>query len=184
MSTAYVAFGSNLGNRRRTVERAIAALDGVPGVSVSAVSRLYETDPVGGPGRQRAYLNGVVKLDAAGTPAVMLRHLRRIERAFGRRRGVRWGPRTLDLDLLAFDRRRIRTGTLVIPHPRYHERRFVLRPFCDVAPGFVHPGLKVENRALLRGLTSRERVTMIGTWKNSRFQTSARGRKTARRSSR
>jgi 2-amino-4-hydroxy-6-hydroxymethyldihydropteridine diphosphokinase len=186
--TAFVAFGSNLGDRRRTVERALRALGGADGVALSAVSGLYETAPVGGPAGQRAYLNGVAEVRTSLAPPALLRLLRRIERANGRRRRVKWGPRTLDLDLLVHGRARVRSARLTLPHPRYHERRFVLAPFCDVAPGFVHPRLRRTNAALLRGLpggrTAGERVKMVGTWTKSRFRPFSKRKKPAPLSSR
>ena len=184
MTTAFVAFGSNLGDRRRTIERALRVLSGADGVALSAVSGLYETEPVGGPAGQRPYLNGVARLETALSPAALLALLRRVERAHGRRRRVKWGPRTLDLDLIAHGRARVRSTRLTLPHPRYHERRFVLAPFRDLAPGFVHPRLRRTNAALLRGLKDGERVKMIGTWTKSRFHLSSRKRKPVPRSSR
>ncbi|MBV9080453.1 MAG: 2-amino-4-hydroxy-6-hydroxymethyldihydropteridine diphosphokinase [Elusimicrobia bacterium] len=183
---AFVAFGSNLGRRRSTVERALRALAKEPGVTLRRVSRLYETEPVGGPAGQNAFLNGVVELGVTLAPRALLSRLQRIETRFGRRRRSEplWGPRTLDLDLLAFDARRERFRDLVLPHPRYHERRFVLRPFCDLAPRFRHPGLKTENRLLMRRLPrSGQRVTMVGTWKDTRFSPSRKRKPTARPSS-
>lgn len=166
---AYIGFGSNQGNRRRKIEFALRALTRAPGVSLTGVSSLYETEPVGGP-PQRSHANGVARLDVRLSPPMLLRLLHHLERQAGRRRGIKWGPRPLDLDILAYGRGSMRTGSLQIPHPRYHLRRFVLVPFSEIAPRFQHPRLKRSNAALLRRLTViGQRVTMLARWKNGRY---------------
>jgi len=143
----YVGLGANLGDRAATLAAAVRALDEAPGVSVQAVSRLYETEPVGPPG-QPAYLNGVVALDVdpsgTGTEAAVafLRTLKALERRFGRKPRERWGPRELDLDLLLFGRQTVRLEDppLTIPHPLARERLFVLAPLHDLAPALRPPG--------------------------------------------
>jgi 2-amino-4-hydroxy-6-hydroxymethyldihydropteridine diphosphokinase len=182
--TAYVAFGSNRGPRRSLLERALRALGETPGVRLERVSPLYRTDPVGGP-KQPPFLNGVARLRTRLAPAALLASLLAIERSLGRRRAVRWGPRRIDLDLVALGARRSSTPTLTLPHPRYHERRFVLAPLADIAPRFRHPRLGRTPAALLRRLPpGSQRVTMVGTWTKSRFQLFSRKRKPANRSSR
>lgn len=167
---AYVAFGSNLGRRRATIERALAALATVDGIELRRVSALYETEPVGGP-RQPSFLNGVAELLVTDGPARLLSALLQIERKLGRRRKTKWGPRSIDLDLITFDSRLVNETRLKLPHPRYHERRFVLMPLCDLAPNALHPRLNVTNRTLLKRLpVASQRVTMIATWKKSRFR--------------
>jgi dihydroneopterin aldolase / 2-amino-4-hydroxy-6-hydroxymethyldihydropteridine diphosphokinase len=126
--TAYVALGSNMGDRRSHLRDAVRQLH-----RVTAVSHLYETDPVGGP-EQGPYLNMVVELETALDPFQLLDRCLAIEAAAGRERKVRWGPRTLDLDVLLFDDVELRSGDLSIPHPRMFERRFVLEPLSDIAP--------------------------------------------------
>lgn len=178
--TAFVAFGSNRGRRRLTVERALRALSRLDGVRLRRVSPLYETEAVGGP-PQASFLNGVAEIETTLEPPDLLERLLAIERRLGRRRSVRWGPRTIDLDLLAVGRRRLRTRRLTLPHPRYHRRRFVLAPFTDLAPTFIHPRLGRRNSVLLRRLPSTgQRVTMVGTWTRSRYRPFSRKRKTAR----
>jgi len=136
---AYVALGSNLGDRLARVEGAIAALRATLGVDVVAVSRWYETDPVGPP-PQGPYLNGVAHLRTRLAPRALLGRLLEIERAAGRvRDGTRDAPRSLDLDLLLHGDARIESAELVLPHPRLHERGFVLEPFAELAPALVHP---------------------------------------------
>jgi len=138
--TAYVGLGSNLGERERTLRNALRALDERPGVEVTAVSRLRETEPVGGPPQGR-FLNGVAQLRTSLTAEQLLRTLQEIEAQAGRRRTRRWGPRTLDLDLLLYGDAVIETPELQVPHPRMHKRRFVLEPLCELAPRVRHPVL-------------------------------------------
>lgn len=127
---AVIALGSNLGDR---VEFLAFAVDRL-GDSVVAQSEVFETDPVGGPLDQGAYLNMVVVIETELDPYALLRWLHRIEADAGRERIVHWGPRTLDLDLLFFDDVVIEGGNVAIPHPRYAERRFVLAPLQQVRP--------------------------------------------------
>jgi 2-amino-4-hydroxy-6-hydroxymethyldihydropteridine diphosphokinase len=138
-SRALIGLGSNLGDRRATLEGAIAALGATPGIRVRRVSAFQETEPVGGPPGQGAYLNAAAELETTLEPLELLHVLQTIENRFGRVRTVRWGERTLDLDLLLFDDRIIRTPTLSVPHPRFAERRFVLEPLAEIAPQAVEP---------------------------------------------
>jgi|SRR5579875_3359846 len=138
-SRALIGLGSNLGDRRATLEGAIAALDATPGVRVRRVSSFHETDPVGGPPGQTAYLNAAAVLETTLDPFELLHVLQTVEVRFGRVRTVRWGERTLDLDLLLFDDRIIQTPALCVPHPRLAERRFVLEPLAEIAPHAVDP---------------------------------------------
>ena len=149
--TAYIGLGSNLGERRANLEGALAALAEADGVSVRRVSDFLETAPVGGP-PQGPYLNAVAELGTRLTVQGLLRLLQGIEERFGRARTVRWGPRTLDLDILLYGDRVIRQPDLEVPHPRLHERRFVLEPLCQIAPGVLHPVLRKTARELLRDL--------------------------------
>jgi 2-amino-4-hydroxy-6-hydroxymethyldihydropteridine diphosphokinase len=135
MARAVLGLGSNLGDRRSHLRAAIASLDGVV-----AVSPVYETDPVGGPGGQGPYLNLVVELDTALTPRQLLGVCHRLETAAGRVRGERWGPRTLDVDILWMEGIMIDEPDLTVPHPRMYDRRFVLAPLADIAPELVPPG--------------------------------------------
>lgn len=132
---AIVALGSNLGDRESYLRFAVRSLPGV-----RAMSRVFETDPVGGPDGQGAFLNMVVVLDTDLDPYALLRRCRRIEAEAYRQRVVRWGPRTLDVDLLFYGDVRIDDPALTVPHPRYAERRFVLAPLSDVAPERCPPG--------------------------------------------
>ncbi len=131
---AIIALGSNLGDREGFLRHAIRQLGSMVAGSVVAVSDVYETDPVGGPDEQGAYLNMVLKVETSLDPYALLRLCHRVEASAQRERSVRWGPRTLDIDLLFYDDARIDSHALTVPHPRIGERRFVLAPLSDVAP--------------------------------------------------
>ena len=126
---AIVALGSNLGDREQHLRLAVSSLP-----EVVAMSQVFETDPIGGPDGQDAYLNMVVALSTTLDPYALLRRCREIEADALRQRTVHWGPRTLDIDLLFYDDVRIDDPMLTIPHPRFAERRFVLTPLAEVAP--------------------------------------------------
>src|SRR5262245_24050664 len=152
MARIYLALGSNLGDRQRHLDEAVARLRAVPGLTVRQVSPYYETAPVGGPAGAGAYLNAVAEADTSLSPDRLLQTLLDIERAFGRIRSEPNAPRTLDLDLLLYDDL-VRDGPdPVVPHPRMHERRFVLQPLADLAGGLVHPTIKKTTRELLDAL--------------------------------
>jgi len=136
---AFLGLGSNLGDRRAHLRRAVELLEADG--DLAAVSPLYETDPVGGPPGQEAYLNVVVELCTAASARQLLGRCARLERDAGRVRTVRFGPRTLDADVLLVGTARVDDPDLVVPHPRMHERRFVLAPLADLAPDLVAPEL-------------------------------------------
>jgi 2-amino-4-hydroxy-6-hydroxymethyldihydropteridine diphosphokinase len=148
-STIYLALGSNLGDRFSNLQAAIAALP--PAVRLLAQSPVYETSPWGLTD-QPAFLNMVIKGRTTLAPVDVLRQLKHLEVELGRLPAVRWGPRHIDIDLLFFDRLILDTPGLTLPHPRLHERAFVLIPLADLAPGFVHPLLGTSVRELLAGL--------------------------------
>jgi 2-amino-4-hydroxy-6-hydroxymethyldihydropteridine diphosphokinase len=138
-SRAFVSLGSNLGDREAYLRGALQALRATRGIERLEVSRIYETDPVGPP-PQGPYLNAVAEIETEMEPRALLERLLEIETEAGRiRRGVRGEARTLDLDLLLFADRCIEEEGLVVPHPRMHERGFVLEPLCELAPQRVHP---------------------------------------------
>ena len=136
VARGYLGIGSNLGDRLAYLQLAVDELAAHPAIAVVAVSRVYETAPVGGP-PQDPYLNAVVAVDATLDPHELLRACRRIEARAERVRAERWGPRTLDVDLLLLDDCRSDDDELTLPHPRMWERGFVLAPLRDVAPELV-----------------------------------------------
>lgn len=135
---AYIAVGSNLGPRHATIHAGLRDLARVPGIRVVRVSALIQTDPVGPP-NQGPYLNGAAELSTDLAPTDLLRAMLAVERLHGRDRssGERWGARTLDLDLLRYDDLVIDEPGLTLPHPRMHERDFVLRPLAEIAADLV-----------------------------------------------
>lgn len=137
---AAFALGANLGDALAAMKGAVQHLRASPLVRVVAVSSLYSTKPVGGPD-QPDYLNAVVAADSAASPAELLALAHRIEESFDRTRQVRWGPRTLDVDVLAVGSIVSADPGLTLPHPRAHERAFVLQPWAEVDPRFEIPGL-------------------------------------------
>ncbi len=145
---AFVALGANLGDARATLDAAFVALAALPGTRLRAGSSLYRTAPIDSSGPD--YLNAVVLLDTRLAPLALLGALQRIERAHGRQRPYRNAPRTLDLDLLSYGDRRIATEALTLPHPRLHERAFVLRPLAEIAPALTIAGYASIAELLLR----------------------------------
>jgi len=140
VTRAYVGLGANLGDRERTLREAVDALGAEEGIEVAAVSTLRETDPVG-VGEQPRFLNGVAALETSLGARELLDRLLAIEQRFGRVRVPgEHGPRTLDLDLLLYGDETIDEPGLAVPHPRMHERRFVLEPLAELAPGLVVSG--------------------------------------------
>ncbi|HET8723551.1 MAG TPA: 2-amino-4-hydroxy-6-hydroxymethyldihydropteridine diphosphokinase [Anaeromyxobacteraceae bacterium] len=144
---AYVAVGANLGDRWARLAEAARALRAAPGVAVVRASRAWDTEPVGPP--QPRYLNAVLELETTRPPASLLALLQEIERAAGRRRDVRWGARTLDLDLLLVGRLEVHGPGLDLPHPRIADRRFVLAPLAELVPELRIPGIGRNVAALL-----------------------------------
>ena len=133
MTRAYLGIGSNLGDRAANLQLAVDALANESGIEVVAVSPVYETEPVGGP-PQDDFLNAVVMVETDRTPRDLLGVCASIEHAAHRVRDERWGPRTLDVDILLVDGTEVDEPDLQVPHPRMHERAFVLAPLHDVAP--------------------------------------------------
>ncbi|WP_018466851.1 2-amino-4-hydroxy-6-hydroxymethyldihydropteridine diphosphokinase [Calidithermus timidus] len=144
-----VALGSNLGNRLGYLRRGVELLKQEVGALDLLLSRVYDTDPLGGPVGQGAYLNAATVFRSELEPTEVLERLLDIERREGRVRRQPNDPRTLDLDLLLCDNLRLERPGLVIPHPRMHLRAFVLAPLADIAPGWVVPGLDQSVEALL-----------------------------------
>ena len=153
MTRVVVGLGSNLAHPRRQVARAVRSLARLPRTRLLGVSPAYVTAPVGTSGSQPDYVNAVALIDTQLSTRALLMRLFAIERRQRRRRdpnGPAKAPRTLDLDLLLFGRRRVRARGLVVPHPRMHERAFVLRPLADVAPAATIPGRGLARASLAR----------------------------------
>lgn len=158
-SCAYIAFGSNLGDRYAHLLGAREQLCTTAGIDCIATSSLYESHPSGGPGGQGLYLNAVIAIATVRTPLDLLQLLQSIEKKHGRIRNERWAERTLDLDLLLYDDLILQTETLTLPHPRLHERAFVLLPCAEIAPALLHP---VYGQTMLQ---LSEVIDLSGTWR-------------------
>lgn len=158
---AYIALGSNLGDRELNLLRAVAETGKLPRSRVTGLSAFYETSPVGVT-EQPPFFNAVLRLATGLSPLELLHSLQHIENVvFARTRTVRWGPRTIDLDLLLYGDEVINSAELTLPHPRMAERRFVLQPLCDLAPAVIHPLLGRTACDLLAALHSQETVARI-----------------------
>ncbi len=151
MARVFIGIGSNVGDRHEYVRLAQRGLGEMPGTRVKALSRIYETQSVG-PIPQGEYLNAVAELETPLDPYDLLDGLEAIERETGRvprDERVKWGPRTLDLDVLLYGNRVISSDELIVPHPLMHERWFVLKPLADIDPAVVHPLLEMTVGQLL-----------------------------------
>jgi 2-amino-4-hydroxy-6-hydroxymethyldihydropteridine diphosphokinase len=148
MSIVYIGIGSNLGNRGKNCSRAIRLLE-KKGIVVRQRSSLYETVPWGVRDQPR-FLNMVIEVETELSPQELLALLKNVEIEVGREKSVRWGPRTIDLDILLYDDITLNEDSLTIPHPYLHERDFVLTPLCEIAPDVKHPLLHLRMRELLQ----------------------------------
>ncbi len=144
--TVYLALGSNLGDREQNLKEAIASLS--PQMVVKAKSHIYETLPWGYEDQPK-FLNQVLEAQTYLEPEPLLKHLKRLEIALGRKASFRNGPRLIDIDILFYDDLVLDTPLLTIPHPRLHERGFVLLPMMDIAPDLVHPVMKKSVREMV-----------------------------------
>jgi 2-amino-4-hydroxy-6-hydroxymethyldihydropteridine diphosphokinase len=142
----YLALGSNLGNRLENLKEAMAALS--PQLEVKAKSHIYETPPWGYED-QPLFLNQVLKAQTYLEPEPLLKHLKRLEIALGRKPSFRNGPRLIDIDILLYDNLVLNTPALTIPHPHMHERGFVLLPMMDIAPDLIHPIIQKSVREMI-----------------------------------
>ncbi|MGE5263251.1 MAG: 2-amino-4-hydroxy-6-hydroxymethyldihydropteridine diphosphokinase [Acidobacteriota bacterium] len=155
MAVVFLALGANLGDREKNLHEAIARL--APFVDIASTSSIYETEPVG-VREQPWFLNLVVRGTTTLSPVDLLRRVKKIEIEMGRSEGIRFGPRPIDIDILFYDRLIELSPALTIPHPRLHERAFVLIPLAEIAPDFVHPRFRLRIRDLLAGLESPDEV--------------------------
>ena len=159
---AHIGLGSNLGDRRGYLAAGLAAVAALPGTHLAAVSSIYETPPLG-PADQPDYLNAVCAIDAPLGPLALLAALHKIENQHRRQRHIRWGPRTLDLDLLLYGERVIDSADLQLPHPHMNDRSFVLAPLCEIAPDLHHPLTARPFTAHLAELTHSDAARAIGS---------------------
>lgn len=144
ITKAYIGLGSNIGDRKEHLDRAIALLKNNKSIRVTAVSAYLNTTPVGYT-EQPDFLNAVAELETGLSPHELLEQCNRIEQELKRKRIIHWGPRTIDLDILLFGGLVLKDELLTVPHPRMHEREFVLKPLSEIAPDVVHP---VYNRKI------------------------------------
>ena len=159
MPTVFLSLGSNLGKRRENLERAIDKIGESDQIKATKVSPVYETEPVGVEG-QEWFLNLALEVQTSLEPFALLERLLSIEDQMGRKREKKWGPRNIDLDILLYDRRIVGSERLTIPHPRMHERRFVLLPLAQIAPRLSHPRLKKSVEELLASCRDRSAVRL------------------------
>ncbi|MFC0190402.1 2-amino-4-hydroxy-6-hydroxymethyldihydropteridine diphosphokinase [Fictibacillus aquaticus] len=166
MNSVYISAGSNLGDREAYLIKAIELLDADPDISVQRVSPIYETDPVGYTD-QPAFLNLTLLLKTNCDPHQILAKAQEIELKLERKRKEKWGPRTLDLDILLYNSESIQTGQLNVPHPRMHERSFVLIPLSDIASDLQIPGVDMSISEALCELKDKEGVRI---WKKIKWE--------------
>lgn len=152
MAVVYLGIGSNVGDRDANIKRVLDILKENPDIDIKAVSKMIDTEPVGGP-PQDNFLNGAIKIETDLLPLELSTQLRMIERRLGRQKDApRNSPRTMDLDILFYDDVVMDGKSLIIPHPRAAERRFVLEPLSEIAPELIHPRLQKTVKELLEGL--------------------------------
>jgi 2-amino-4-hydroxy-6-hydroxymethyldihydropteridine diphosphokinase len=165
---AFIGIGTNLGDKAANYREAIARIAGLPETRVLRQSSVYETDPVGAPDLKGPFFNGVIEIETEIPADALMRRLLAIERTMGRKRvpgrkpvgRLRYKPRVIDLDLLFFNKELRDAPALTLPHPRLHERRFVLAPLVELAPALIHPKLNASISDLLANLKSPQRVTL------------------------
>lgn len=156
--TAYIALGSNLGDREMNLRRALAQLIQTPQIQIRRISRFLDNPAVGGAEDSPDFLNAAAEVETTLAPALLMRHLLEIEQLMGRQRRTRWEPRIIDLDLLLYGDSIISTDSLIVPHLLMHERLFVLQPLAEIAPKAAHPALQRTIEDLLDNLRSRPAV--------------------------
>jgi 2-amino-4-hydroxy-6-hydroxymethyldihydropteridine diphosphokinase len=171
--TVFIAFGSNQGNRQDYCDRAIALMRLLPHSKIIATSSYYETEPVDMEADQHDtwFYNGVVQLETQLQPANLLAICQETERGLGREAHIRNSSRTIDLDLLFYGQQIIDTPPLTIPHPRLHQRRFVLLPMSELAPDWVHPQQHQSIQSLLDNLTDTHQVRKLDLIPGSSYST-------------
>ncbi len=160
MPTAYIGLGSNMGDKSGNILKSLDLLGQFKKIKVVKRSSLYETEPVGYED-QDWFVNAVAELETELSPRELLDALMKIEQDMGRKREIKWGPRTIDLDILLYDQLCLNEPDLIIPHPRMHERSFVLVPLAEIAPNVKHQSLDRTINELLKSLNSAKLVKLI-----------------------
>lgn len=156
-SEVYLALGSNVGDREKNIKDAITLLSKIQGVAILKASNLYETEPVGYLDQDK-FLNAVVRIKTDIEPLALLKEIQSVEDLLGRVRKIRWGPRSMDIDILMYDDLELSYPELVIPHPRMSERAFVLVPLIEVYEGYNITGMKTNMEKLLKACSDRDGV--------------------------
>jgi 2-amino-4-hydroxy-6-hydroxymethyldihydropteridine diphosphokinase len=149
---AYIALGSNLGDRESNLKKALAMIVESPGLQVRRISSFLENPAVGGPEDAPPFLNAATEIVTTLPARDLMKRLLEIEAAMGRNRREKWEPRIIDLDLLLHGQTIISTDDLIVPHPLMHERRFVLQPLAEIAPTAIHPALRATVQSLLENV--------------------------------
>ncbi|HTL82743.1 MAG TPA: 2-amino-4-hydroxy-6-hydroxymethyldihydropteridine diphosphokinase [Bacteroidia bacterium] len=157
----FLGIGSNLGDRMKNLETACRYISELKGVNLVSCSEVLETEPWGKKD-QPYFLNAAVQVECGLSPSELLQHLLDIELKMGRERNIKWGPRSIDIDILFFGDRLIREEKLIIPHEGIQNRRFVLENLCDLAPEFIHPVLHKSLQTLLDEFMESERISKFG----------------------
>jgi 2-amino-4-hydroxy-6-hydroxymethyldihydropteridine diphosphokinase len=157
----YIGLGSNLGERKLNIREAEERLTNLPATRIAKASSLYESEPLGD--AKTWFVNSVLEIETDFEPDELMKRLRAIEAAMGRKRvkGKRWGSRIIDLDILLFDNQTVSKRSLKIPHPEMHKRRFVLLPLSELAPHVTHPQLGTSISELLGGLKDTKKVVLL-----------------------
>ncbi len=172
--TAFIGIGSNVGDRQDFCDRAVALMNLLPLSQVTGVSSYYETQPIDPEGRQGGnwFYNGVVRLETSLKPQRLLDILQETERSLGRDDAKRNGPRTMDYDILLIGQQHIDQVGLTVPHPRLHQRRFVLEPIVELDPTFMHPTMHCSMIELLEALEDTSRVTKLSLKPGAKYSAS------------
>lgn len=159
VNVAYLSLGSNMGNKEDTLKQAVDLTSKIAGVKLLKKSGLYQTDPVGYVD-QDLFLNAVIKVETTLTALELLRKLQDVENALGRKRTIRWGPRTMDIDILLYNEEIYQEPDLIIPHPQMHNRHFVLVPLCEIEENIAIPGMGFVGD-VLKDLEDAEGISLV-----------------------
>jgi len=159
-SIIYISLGSNLQDRKENIRRAVRRLSGHPGIEVVKCSGFYESEPLYFADQPR-FLNCVVEIKTGLGLKILFKFCKEVEKSLGRKKSVRYGPRVIDLDILAYGDRVIKTAQIQIPHPRLEERRFVLEPLSELDPGWEHPVSRKNVLELLAALKNEQEVNYL-----------------------